>query len=63
METGRKAIHYALGDNQDYECEWSKAVLTIELFHLPNSANKILDQVLAQLPITQIGRASCRERV
>ena len=27
METGRKAIHYALGDNQDYECEWSKAVL------------------------------------
>lgn len=27
METGRNVIHYALGDNQDYEHEWSKAVL------------------------------------
>lgn len=27
METGRNVMHYALGDNQDYEHEWSKAVL------------------------------------
>ena len=27
METGRNVMHYALGDNQDYENEWSKAVL------------------------------------
>ena len=27
METGREIMHYALGDNQDYEHEWSKAVL------------------------------------
>lgn len=27
METGRDVMHYALGDNQDYEHEWSKAVL------------------------------------
>lgn len=27
METGRDVMHYALGDNQDYEREWSKAVL------------------------------------
>ena len=27
METGRNVMHYALGDNQDYEREWSKAVL------------------------------------
>ena len=26
METGRNVMHYALGDNQDYEHEWSKAV-------------------------------------
>ena len=25
METGRNVMHYALGDNQDYEHEWSKA--------------------------------------
>ena len=29
METGRNVMHYALGDNQDYEHEWSKAVLAI----------------------------------
>lgn len=27
METGRNVMHYALGDNQDYEHEWSKAIL------------------------------------
>lgn len=27
METGRNVMHYALGDNQDYEHEWSKTVL------------------------------------
>lgn len=27
METGRNVMHYALGDNQDYENEWSKAIL------------------------------------
>ena len=27
MKTGRNVMHYALGDNQDYEHEWSKAVL------------------------------------
>lgn len=27
METGREIMHYALGDNQDYKHEWSKAVL------------------------------------
>lgn len=27
METGRNVMHYALGDNQDYEHEWSRAVL------------------------------------
>ncbi len=27
METGREIMHYALGDNQDYEHEWRKAVL------------------------------------
>lgn len=27
METGRNVMHYALGDNQDYEHEWSKAVI------------------------------------
>lgn len=27
METGRNVMHYALGDNQDYEHEWRKAVL------------------------------------
>lgn len=29
METGRNVMHYALGDNQDYEHEWSKAVLAL----------------------------------
>lgn len=27
METGRNVMHYALGDNKDYEYEWGKAVL------------------------------------
>ena len=27
MGTSRTVVHYALGDNRDYEFEWSKAVL------------------------------------
>jgi len=30
METGRNVMHYALGDNQDYEHEWSKAAQGIQ---------------------------------